>query len=202
MTYDPYTGRAYHNAGDYVYGAEELQKAMDNRNTDNRINASIFDYVFEKTGNPNMARHAVNTANFTPGVGTAMGLEDAYQAGKNIPDGYREGDRMDMAKNSGLVALGLGDAALVRELLRMEPGAAAIVDAEKQTARLLADTALCEYQGSDNVSVVVVALAPPANGGGVRAPARRVPMHCHCGRGPGSQRIVATMIWVELVQAS
>lgn len=127
LTMDPYTGRAYHNAGDYVYGAEELQKAMDNRNTDNRMNASIFDFVFRKTGNPNMARHAVNTANFTPGVGTAMGLEDAYQAGKNIPDGYREGDRMDMAKNSGLVALGLGDAALT-----MAPFAKPIFNAVKR----------------------------------------------------------------------
>ena len=127
LTMDPYTGRAYHNAGDYVYGAEELQKAMDARNTDNRMSGSIFDFVFDKTGNPNMARHAVNTANFTPGVGTAMGLEDAYQAGKNIPDGYREGDRMDMAKNSGLVALGLGDAALT-----MAPFAKPIFNAVKR----------------------------------------------------------------------
>merc|ERR1719263_819506 len=34
-------------------------------------------------------------------------------------------------------------------------------DAEKQTARSLADRALCEHQGSDNVSVVVIGLSPP-----------------------------------------
>ena len=34
-------------------------------------------------------------------------------------------------------------------------------DAEKQTARALAEKALCRYQGSDNVSVVVIRLSPP-----------------------------------------
>jgi hypothetical protein len=132
LTMDPYTGRAYHNAGDYVYGAEELQKAMDNRNTDNRMNASIFDYVFKQTGNPNMARHAVNTANFTPGVGTAMGLEDGYQAAKNIPGAYREGDPAGVAKNAGFAALGLGDAALT-----MAPFAKPIFNAMRRVPRMV-----------------------------------------------------------------
>jgi len=127
VTLDPYTGRAYHNAGDYVYSAEDLQKAMDVSNTTNRLSGSIFDYVLGKTGNPNMARHAVNVATFSPGVGTAMGLEDAYQAAREIPDGYREGDALDMAKNTGLMALGVGDAALT-----MAPFAKPIFNAMKR----------------------------------------------------------------------
>jgi hypothetical protein len=130
VTLDPYTGRAYHNAGDYVYSAEELEKAMNTRNTTNRLSGSIFDYVFDKTGNPNMARHAVNAATYSPGLGTAMGLEDAYQAAREIPDGYREGDRMYMAKNAGLAALGLGDAALT-----ITPFAKPIFNAMKRVPR-------------------------------------------------------------------
>ena len=130
LTVDPYTGRAYHNAGDYVYSAEELQKAMDARNTTNRLSGSIFDFVFDKTGNPNMARHAVNAATYSPGLGTAMGLEDAYQAAREIPDGYREGDRMYMAKNAGLAAMGLGDAALT-----MAPFAKPIFNAMKRVPK-------------------------------------------------------------------
>jgi hypothetical protein len=130
VTLDPYTGRAYHNAGDYVYSAEDLQSAMDTRNTLNRMSGSIFDYVFDKTGNPNMARDAVNAATYTPFVGTAMGLEDAYQAAREIPDGYREGDRMYMAKNAGLAALGLGDAALT-----MAPFAKPIFNAMKRVPK-------------------------------------------------------------------
>ena len=130
VTLDPYTGRAYHNAGDYVYSAEELQKAMDARNTTNRLSGSIFDFVFDKTGNPNMARHAVNAATYSPGLGTAMGVEDAYQAAREIPDGYREGDRMYMAKNAGLAAMGLGDAALT-----MAPFAKPIFNAMKRVPK-------------------------------------------------------------------
>ncbi len=130
VTLDPYTGRAYHNAGDYVYSAEELQKAMDARNTTNRMSGSIFDYVFDKTGNPNMARHAVNAATYMPGVGTGIGLEDAYQAAREIPDDYQAGDRGAMAANTGQVALGLGDAALT-----MAPFAKPIFNAIKRAPK-------------------------------------------------------------------
>ena len=130
VTMDPYTGRAYHNQGQPIYSAEELEKAMNTRNTTNRLSGSIFDYVLDKTGNPNMARHAVNAATYSPGLGTAMGLEDAYQAAREIPDGYREGDRMYMAKNAGLAALGLGDAALT-----MAPFAKPIFNAMKRVPK-------------------------------------------------------------------
>ncbi len=130
VTLDPYTGRAYHNAGDYVYSAEELQKAMDARNTTNRMSGSIFDYVFDKTGNPNMARHAVNAASYSPGLGTAMGLEDAYQAAREIPDDYQAGDRGAMAKNTGYALMGMGDAALT-----MAPFAKPIFNAMKRVPK-------------------------------------------------------------------
>ena len=118
VTMDPYTGRAYHNEGQPVYSAEELQSAMDTRNTTNRLSGSIFDYVFDKTGNPNMARHAVNAASYSPGLGTAMGLEDAYQAAREIPDDYQAGDRGAMARNTGYALMGMGDAEGARSALR------------------------------------------------------------------------------------
>lgn len=105
-------GRAMHLPREYMYSDEQLQRAMDVRNSDNRIGNLIFDFIQRQTGSPTMASNAVSTAGFTPGVGTAMGLEDAYQAAKDIPDGYREGDYRDMAGNAASVALGLGDAAL------------------------------------------------------------------------------------------
>ena len=40
------------------------------------------------------------------------------------------------------------------------------MDAEKATARVLADRAICEHQGTDNVSVIVISLAPPPIGTG------------------------------------
>tara|TARA_Y100000114_G_scaffold124308_1_gene120044 strand:+ start:476 stop:1141 length:666 start_codon:yes stop_codon:yes gene_type:complete len=130
VTLDPYTGKAYHNAGDYVYSADDLQSAMDARNTTNRMSGSIFDYVFDKTGNPNMARHAVNAASYSPGLGTAMGLEDAYQAAREIPDDYQAGDRGAMAANTGLAVMGLGDAALT-----MVPFAKPIFNAMKRAPK-------------------------------------------------------------------
>lgn len=105
-------GRAYRTAGDYVYSLDDLERAAAARNTPSSTSNAIFDQVLKRTGNPNMARHAVNAANFTPGVGTAIGFEEAYDALTEIPDGYREGDYMDMAKNTGMAAMGVADAAL------------------------------------------------------------------------------------------
>ena len=44
---------------------------------------------------------------------------------------------------------------------QLEDVHASALDAEMRTARTLADLALCEYQSSDNVSIVIVALEPP-----------------------------------------
>ena len=100
VTVDPYTGRAYHNEGQPVYSAEELQSAMNTRNTTNRLSGSIFDYVFDKTGNPNMAargkrgdiltwaRHGYGPGGCLPGT-------------REIPDDYQAGDRGAMARNTG-----------------------------------------------------------------------------------------------------
>ena len=68
-------GRAYHTQGDYKYSADELQRAMDVRNTDNQQRGAIFDTILSQTGNPVMAADAATAADFTPFVGTSMSME-------------------------------------------------------------------------------------------------------------------------------
>lgn len=96
----------------YKFSQEELQKAMDASNTDNMIGYNIFDYVLQKTGNPRVARQVMNVAGFMPVVGTAMGVEDAYDSARNIPDAYAMNGMPGVLGQLGNVALGAGDAAL------------------------------------------------------------------------------------------
>ena len=96
----------------YKFSQEELQKAMDASNTDNMIGYNIFDFVLQNTGNPRVARQVMNVAGFMPGVGTAMGVEDAYDAARNIPDAYAMNGVPGVLGQLGSVALGAGDAAL------------------------------------------------------------------------------------------
>ena len=96
----------------YRYSQEELQAAMDASNTENMIGYSIFDEVLRMTGNPRMATQAMNVAGFMPGVGTAMGVEDAYDAARAIPDAYAMNGMPGVLGKVGQVALGAGDAAL------------------------------------------------------------------------------------------
>ena len=103
-------GRAV--APGYRYSTEELQAAMDASNTENMIGYSIFDEVLRRTGNPRLATQAMNVAGFMPGLGTAMGLEDAYDAARNIPDAYAMNGIPGVLGQVGQVALGAGDAAL------------------------------------------------------------------------------------------
>ena len=96
----------------YKFSQEELQKAMDASNTDNMIGYNIFDFVLQNTGNPRVARQVMNVASWMPGVGTAMGIEDAYDAARNIPDAYAMNGVPGVLGQLGNVALGAGDAAL------------------------------------------------------------------------------------------
>ncbi len=96
----------------YKFSQEELQKALDASDTENRIGGSIFDFVLQNTGNPRVARQVMNVAGFMPGVGTAMGVEDAYDAARGIPDAYRFNGVPGVLGQLGTVALGAGDAAL------------------------------------------------------------------------------------------
>lgn len=96
----------------YKYSDDVLQAAMDQANTDNAIMNEIFYKTLQKTGNPDLATAAANAASFSPGVGTMIGFEDAYRAAADVPDAYREGDYMGMAKNAGMAAMGVADAAL------------------------------------------------------------------------------------------
>ena len=96
----------------YKFSQEELQKALDASNTDNMIGYNIFDFVLQNTGNPRVARQVMNVAGFMPGVGTAMGVEDAYDAARAIPDAYAMNGMPGVLGKVGQVALGAGDAAL------------------------------------------------------------------------------------------
>lgn len=103
-------GRAV--APGYKYSTDQLQAAMDASNTENMIGYSIFDNVLRRTGNPTLATTAMNAASFVPGVGTAMGLEDAYDAARYIPDAYAMNGVPGVLGQLGTVAIGAGDAAL------------------------------------------------------------------------------------------
>ena len=99
-------------APDYEYSTDELQAAMNASNTENMIGFSIFDEVLRRTGNPRTATQAMNVASMTPGLGTAMGVEDAYDAARYIPDAYAMGGVPGVLGQVGQIALGAGDAAL------------------------------------------------------------------------------------------
>ena len=103
-------GRAV--APGYKYSTDQLQAAMDASNTENMIGYSIFDEVLRRTGNPQMATQAMNAAAFVPGLGTAMGVEDAYDAARYIPDAYAMNGVPGVLGQVGQIALGAGDAAL------------------------------------------------------------------------------------------
>ena len=103
-------GRAV--APGYKYSTDELQAAMDASNTENMIGFSIFDEVLRRTGNPRLATQAMNAAGFVPGLGTAMGVEDAYDAARYIPDAYAMNGIPGVLGQVGQIALGAGDAAL------------------------------------------------------------------------------------------
>jgi hypothetical protein len=116
--------------GRYKFSQEELQKALKASDTENRIGSSIFDFVLQNTGNPRVARQVMNVAGFMPGVGTAMGGEDAYDAARNIPDAYRFNGIPGVLGQLGTVALGAGDAAL-----SLAPFAKPVVKGAAQAAR-------------------------------------------------------------------
>lgn len=104
------------------------------------------------------ARRLAAHATFRPQVVTA--LPDIHVM-RRQPD-----DLCIVIASDGLFG-GVMSSAAVAERARahLEGPLAHAADAEKQTARHLTELALCEHQGSDNVSVVVVSLAaPPAEG--------------------------------------
>ena len=114
----------------YEYSMDELQAAMDASNTENMIGFNIFDEVLRRTGNPRMATQAMNVASMTPGVGTAMGLEDAYDAAKDMPDAYAMNGIPGVLGALGTIGVGVGDAAL-----SMAPFAKPVVKGAAQATR-------------------------------------------------------------------
>ena len=91
-------GRAV--APGYKYSTDQLQAAMDASNTENMIGFNIFDEVLRRTGNPRMATQAMNVASMTPGVGTAMGLEDAYDGGLMGVFAQRTADEFNITREA------------------------------------------------------------------------------------------------------
>ena len=127
----------------YEYSMDELQAAMDASNTENMIGYSIFDNVLRRTGNPRTATQAMNVASMTPFVGTAMGLEDSYDAARSMPDAYAMGGVPGVLSSFGTIGIGVGDAAL-----SMAPFAAPVV---KGTARGAANVARPLFEKLSNI---------------------------------------------------
>ena len=151
-------GRAYRMPGEYVYSDDDLQRAMDMRNSNNRVSNAIFDQVLRSTGNPTMAADAVNVANYTPGVGTVIGGQEAYDALTEIPDGYREGDYMDMAKNAGMAGMGIMDA-----VLTMAPFAKGIMKGARNLPKAMRNAGDATSRGIDAMDNFMAPRPPRAN---------------------------------------
>jgi hypothetical protein len=151
-------GRAYRTAGDYVYSVDDLERAAGVRNSPSSVSNAIFDQVLRSTGNPTMAADAVNVANYTPGVGTVIGGQEAYDALTEIPDGYREGDYMDMAKNAGMAGMGIMDA-----VLTMAPFAKGIMKGARNLPKAMRNAGDATSRGIDAMDNFMAPRPPKAN---------------------------------------
>ena len=107
-----YQRRDVHGEGEYRFSPVQLERAMRAKTGQSSIRENIFDYLLKTTGNPSYATTGAVGADFTPVLGTAIGLEDAYYSGADIPEDLREGNYIGAAKKGGQVALELGTALL------------------------------------------------------------------------------------------
>jgi len=107
-----YQRRDFHGEGEYRFSPAQLERAMRAKTGQSSIREGIFDYLLETTGNPSYATTGAVGADFAPVLGTAIGLEDAYYSGADIPEDVREGNYIGAANKGGQVALELGTALL------------------------------------------------------------------------------------------
>lgn len=107
-----YQRRDFHGEGEYRFSPAQLERALRAKTGQSSIRESIFDYLLETTGNPSYATTGAVGADFAPVLGTAIGLEDAYYSGADIPEDVREGNYIGAANKGGQVALELGTALL------------------------------------------------------------------------------------------
>lgn len=107
-----YQRRDFHGEGEYRFSPTQLERAMRAKTGQSSIRENIFDYLLETTGNPSYATTGAVGADFAPVLGTAIGLEDAYYSGADIPEDLREGNYIGAANKGGQVALELGTALL------------------------------------------------------------------------------------------
>jgi len=134
---------------DFKYSDEVLQAAMDASNSNSNISNDIFYKTLQATGNPDLATAAVNAAGYTPGVGTAIGMEEAYRAARDIPGSYQQGNYGDVARGAGVTAMGVLDAALT-----MAPFAKAAVKGARNLPKALSragDVAMDGMQAADRM---------------------------------------------------
>ena len=107
-----YQRRDVHGEGEYRFSPVQLERAMRAKTGQSSIRENIFDYLLKTTGNPSYATTGAVGADFAPVLGTAIGLEDAYYSGADIPEDLREGNYIGAANKGGQVALELGTALL------------------------------------------------------------------------------------------
>ena len=102
-----YQRRDVHGEGEYRFSPVQLERAMRAKTGQSSIRENIFDYLLKTTGNPSYATTGAVGADFAPVLGTAIGLEDAYYSGADIPEDLREGNYIGAANKGGQVALEL-----------------------------------------------------------------------------------------------
>lgn len=106
------TRRDFHAMPKDRYTADMIQAAVDANASRSTIREGIFDKVLGKTGDLRSAVLATQAADFTPALGTAIGLEEADYARQEIMPYLKEGDYKSAAIEGLNTALGFGDAAL------------------------------------------------------------------------------------------
>lgn len=94
------------------YTADELQAALDANASRSAIRESIFDYVLEETGDLRKATDAARAADYTPALGTAIGLEEANIARQEIMPYIREGDYKSAGIEGFNTAVGVAEGLL------------------------------------------------------------------------------------------
>lgn len=106
------TRRDFHAMPKDRYTADMIQAAVDANASRSSIREGIFDKVLGETGDLRSAVLATQAADFTPALGTAIGLQEANIARQEIMPYLQEGDYKSAAIEGINTALGLGDAAL------------------------------------------------------------------------------------------
>ena len=124
----------YHAMPKDKYSIDDLQKAVDVNASRSAIREGIFDYVLNETGNLSVATDAAQAADYTPILGTAIGLEDANISRQEVMPYIQEGDYKSAGIEAINTALGMGEAALTVAPI-VGPAARNVVSSVRNTVR-------------------------------------------------------------------